>query len=97
MIVSSLAPVEDVAHQVAQDVELWESIPFYEKHYITSVEGSSRVYHLMVTIINRMTGEEMLVDLLTDNDRFVNVCKVIKQEFPGWSIFETWEAKKEEF
>lgn len=93
MIVSSLAP-EDVA----QEVELWESIRFQQqKHYITSVEGGSQVYHLMVTIINRMTGEEKLVDLLTDNDRFAHICQVIKQEFPGWSIFETWEAKKEEF
>lgn len=87
----------DYRHSVAAATEVWESIPLTPiKEYLTAVNNSGPLYHFMVTLIHPNHGEK-LVDLMIDSDRFCHVIREVKKAYPGWSIFETWEAKHEVF
>jgi hypothetical protein len=49
---------------------------------------------LNVLLVHQSTGEELLIDLLTPEDKFSTVCKIIRLHFPSkqWGIFEYWEV-----
>ena len=52
---------------------------------------TTHVTHLMV-LLEDCQGNEKLVDMTTNNDRFVFVVAVLKRHFENWRITESWDS-----
>lgn len=50
-------------------------------------------YRFGVTLRRFKNGdfEEICSEVITDSPTFVNVVQAVRQQHPGWSIYESWE------
>ncbi|HEY9847165.1 MAG TPA: hypothetical protein V6D03_13335, partial [Candidatus Caenarcaniphilales bacterium] len=59
-------------------------------HYITEIQDeTAERSHFLITLIHRQTGQEKLVDLLTDAYGFATIRNILNcHNYASWGVFE---------
>jgi hypothetical protein len=86
----------DYHSMIAQKAECWQRIkpqPDVEYRTIVDVPGS-KTYRFLLLLTKK--GDEKLLDLVLDNERFSSVAAVLKEEFPGWHYVEELPVGQDE-
>jgi len=70
------------------------STPHYRARLITAAENPQKGHRWMVTMINRGTGAEELLDILCEGGSFKEMAQEVRRHFNyDWEIFEWFDPE----
>ena len=50
-------------------------------------------HYYRIVAIDRVTGEDKIIDFITESIRFCNILAEFNEAHPGWAIEESWEIE----